>query len=179
MAHIAHLSRLQQPSNFREARHLFQPKYGQCVFKYQLIINHKGVPIWMSGPHLGPTGDAKLWERKHPHLEPWEFLLADGAYGGSHHTVCPWRKNSAHYNEYVNNVISFYRARVERTIGIVKSHAMFDGKLRWTRRAICAAVKLCVHATAVDMTIRSQWSDNYTDTIVGPHRHDEPLRQHA
>jgi hypothetical protein len=54
--------RVQTPRKYAASRYLYQPKYGFCVFKVQLVISLKGEIVFASFPHLGVDHDSKIWK---------------------------------------------------------------------------------------------------------------------
>jgi len=67
---------------------------GSHVAKFQIACNHRGTPIWFSGPHIGSTHDLQIWKDSPAPLKPRERWLADKAY-------C--NKRIRLYSNYSNN----------------------------------------------------------------------------
>ena len=170
--------RISEPSNSRVARLYYQPKYGCCVVKCQLIVDFNGNIIFCSIPHLGTTGDARIWRHCRPVFSLNEYVLADGAYRSSAHTLVPYREDRAGGigvgEEKVNDIIQYYRARVEHIIGVIQNHEFFRTKARMSMDLITACTKISVHATALHLRKRHQFAYRYPHTVVGPHPHNAP-----
>ena len=63
---------------FRECAHYAH--LGGHVAKFQIACDHRGTPIYWSGPHLGTMHDIKIWKQNSAKLGPRERWLADKAY---------------------------------------------------------------------------------------------------
>jgi hypothetical protein len=169
---------ISQPTDSRQARRFYQPKYGSCVMKVQIIIDLNGLIVFASFPHQGITGDANIWRRSRPHFIGLEYVLADGAYGSCAHTLVPYRMNRAGgmgaAEQLVNSLIQLYRARVEHIIGVVTAHAFFRTPARMGLGLIEACIKISVHATAMQLRERHSMIYRYHETVRGPWPHDAP-----
>ena len=100
------------------------------ILKVQLAVNHRGVPIWWCGPHIGSQHDLKVWREYRPKLEEGEQWLGDLAYKSSRHPelVVPIKrirrtkkklpKDLTTKESASNRIHSWYRSTVEHTIGI-------------------------------------------------------------
>ena len=169
---------ISQPSDTRQARRFYQPKYGACVMKVQIIIDLNGLIIFASFPHQGVTGDALIWRRSRPLFIGREFALADGAYTTCAHAVAPYRMDrigGMGATEYlVNSLIQLYRARVEHIIGVVTAHAFFRTPARMGLNVIEACIKISLHATAMQLRERHSMVYRYQDTVRGPWPHNTP-----
>lgn len=163
---------ISQPSDSRQARRFYQPKYGACVIKVQVIIDLNGLIIFASFPHQGITGDALIWRRWRPNFIGREFVLADGAYTSSAHVVAPYRMNRVGgmgvQEHLVNSLIQLYRARVEHIIGVITAHAFFRTPARMGIDTIEACIKISLHATAMQLRERRTMVNRYNDTVRGP-----------
>lgn len=169
---------ISEPSDSRVAARYYQPKYGCCVIKVQIIVDFNGNIIYLSMPHLGVTGDARIWRHCRPTFCLNEYVLADGAYRSCAHCLVPYRQDMAGGmgpgEEAVNDIIQFYRARVEHIIGVVQNHAFFREKSRMSMDLIQACTKISVHATALQLRKRHAFALRYPHTVVGPHPHNTP-----
>ena len=91
-----------------------------------------------------------------------EYVLADGAYRSSAHTLVPYREDRAGGigagEEAVNDIIQYYRARVEHIIGVIQNHEFFRTKARMSMDLITACTKISVHATALHLRRRHQFA---------------------
>ena len=110
----------------------YNGKYKHQVDKFQIICDHLGRCIWLSGPHPGSDHDGNLWSRFNPihKMTAFETILADKAYIGQPKCVSQFKKTSktglSEIQKGWNSVHGFYRVIVEHTIGFSK----FFGILR-------------------------------------------------
>ena len=73
---------VKEPRNRQLAALLMQPKYGCCVYKFQIAVSHMGWICYYSGPHHGTIPDNIIYENtydEHP-LKSWEYWCGDGIY---------------------------------------------------------------------------------------------------
>ena len=167
-----------QPSDPRQARRYYQPKYGACVMKVQIIVDLNGLIIFATFLHQGTSGDARIWRHHHPRFLGREFVLADGAYSSCAHTLSPYRADRVGgmgvAEELANSIIQYYRARVEHIIGVVTAHAFFRTPARVNLDLIVACTKISVHATAMHLRERHEMVPRYSSTMLGRWTHDAP-----
>jgi len=98
---------------------------GAHVAKFQLACDHRGTPIFWTGPHIGTVHDMKLWERHPAPLDPRERWLADKAYNKKGHAeliyMYPHKKPRGSgltlRQKSFNTGMSWYRTTVEHSIG--------------------------------------------------------------
>jgi len=155
-----------QPLDSLFARQLYQPKYGCCVYKFQLGCSFLGHFITFSGliqlfvpedvgPHLGISYDGDIWDstlQDHP-LNPEEWMLGDGHYISQEGFIAPFRHPPHSLlpddEYYFNAVLSRYRARVEHSNRRVKSHALFHTPWRGSVGLLSTCVRITVHTQAI------------------------------
>ena len=110
----------------------YNGKYKHHVDKFQIICDHLGRCIWLSGPHPGSDHDGSLWSRFNPisRMHPNETILADKAYIGQARCISQFKKKGkkgiSEEQKSWNTVHGFYRVTVEHAIGFSK----FFGILR-------------------------------------------------
>ena len=70
------------PSDSMMNRLLYQPKYGNCVFKVQIAITFTLQIVYFSCLHIGTAHDGQIFKRtRHEHpFEPYEYGIADKIY---------------------------------------------------------------------------------------------------
>lgn len=102
--------RVYRPKNREFDRATHQPKYKAPVIKIQVVVGHTGLPIFISGPHLGVRGDIAIWRQYGPKpqdprkpadpsaLGPDERILGDKAYVDrrQHHLIAPFKAYRNH-----------------------------------------------------------------------------------
>jgi len=99
---------------------------GAHVAKFQLACDHRGTPIFWTGPHIGTVHDMKLWERNPAPLHHRERWLADKAYNKKGHAelIFPHKKPRGGTltlrQKSFNTGMSWYRTTVEHSIGMVR-----------------------------------------------------------
>lgn len=72
-------------------------KYKKNVLKMQIIVGHSGLPLFVSGPHIGVRSDCRLW-REHGcfhRMMPGDLIIGDKAYAYHAHygVIAPYKKN--------------------------------------------------------------------------------------
>ena len=105
-----------QPGTKKMSRLLFQPKYGCCVYKMQIVINFLGHIVGYSGLHLGVEPDNKIWRRSVDSMptKDWELVLGDGIHRGERSILTKYRANqTGDGHAILNAIVDLYRARVE------------------------------------------------------------------
>jgi hypothetical protein len=155
-----------QPLDPTLASLLFNPKYGCCVYKFQLGCDFLGrfilfsgtknlVFLIIAGPHLGTSYDGHIWDATsalHP-IRLNEFLLGDGHYIACRAFLTPYRHKPNLLltdTEYIwNATLARYRARIEHSNRRVKSHAIFQTAWRGSLGLLEACVQITVHTQAV------------------------------
>ena len=109
-----------QPSDPIMRGLLYQPKYGACVFKCQLLTTFNRLIVGFDFPFLGVQNDGNILRNcmrrgKYP-MHDWELLLADTAYASVPHCLCKKKKPRGRdliFGELLlNSLISSDRARV-------------------------------------------------------------------
>jgi hypothetical protein len=94
--------RIYQPSNSAHRKAAYQPKYKGPVLKIQVIVGHTGLPIFISGPHLGVRSDIRIWRKFGPErrgmLEHDERVFGDKAYIDQNqgHLIVPFKEYKDH-----------------------------------------------------------------------------------
>jgi hypothetical protein len=105
--------------------------------KIQVIVDHGGRPIFISGPHIGVRSDISIWRRDGPWLGHAEYVLGDKAYIGDGDIISPYKKPAlgslSQVKKDVNTIHSWFRATVEHTFAPMKSFhilgLIFRGKV--------------------------------------------------
>jgi hypothetical protein len=127
---------VQQPGNSALRSALYNRKYAATIYKFQVSVDFLGRIVCFSGPHLGNSYDAHIWNATanlHPTL-PWEYLLGDGHYGSLSEYITPHTQpqhGSLSDFQYLENVvIAHYRSRVEHVNRRLKCHKMMQVDFR-------------------------------------------------
>lgn len=126
--------RICRPKSSVWRRGTYNGKYKTFVTKVQVICNHEGVPVWMSGPHAGTIHDVVLFRHYCPDLGH-NTLLADKAYVGAYPPlITPFKKRPNHnvseeQNDF-NLVLSWYRATIEHLFSQYKKFNIIGTKYR-------------------------------------------------
>lgn len=72
---------VRRPKNKAWAKAMYNGgKYKRHVVKVQVVAGWNGLPIWISGPHIGVRSDIQLWRMYGPDLPDNERVLGDKAY---------------------------------------------------------------------------------------------------
>jgi len=147
--------------------------HGYTCIKFQNVIFFQGVICCFTGPHLGPTADNIIWQTTMLYhiLEPWEWVLYDGAGIGEDQVLTPLR--NPEYGElsdedYLFNAhVVHYRARVEHINNVLTRHAMFKGVYRGSMNLLRWAMDMTANTTNVGLRMRHRYDDD-----CGPWYHD-------
>jgi hypothetical protein len=74
-------------------------KYKAAVLKVQVIVGHSGLPIFVSGPHVGVRSDLRLFRENGPValMRPLDIVIGDKAYVGGQAVglIAPFKQNCA------------------------------------------------------------------------------------
>ena len=162
-----------QPHRWALARLLYQPKYGACVYKYQLGITFAGEIVLFTGPHLGTTPDVTIWEAtwaQHPFYD-WELWLGDLGYVGADGIVTKFKRSRykrtlANHEIFFNNVHEHVRNRAEQIVSVIKAHRIFKrGTWRGRMDVLKALVKIAAHTAAHELSLAPRFD------VYGPWDH--------
>jgi len=108
-----------------------QGKYKDYILKVQVVSNFAGVPILVTGPHIGVRHDIMLWRRYGP---PDMFVLGDKAYIGADNVSTPFKKprggSLTDAEEDYNVVHNWYRAGVEHSNAQLKKWKIVNTRYR-------------------------------------------------
>ena len=111
--------KIQRPKKKEWRRATYSGKYKHHVLKVQVIVDHGGRPIYISGPHIGVQSDIRLWKKYGPHVEPGLTVLGDKAYIGDPSILAPYKKSNggklSEGKKAFNQIHSWFRASVEHT----------------------------------------------------------------
>ena len=152
-----------EPTNKALRDMLAQPKYGGCVYKFQIAVNFLGWICYYSGPHHGVVPDNVIYHRtyhQHP-LRSWEYWCGDGIYNSCYGVITRFilqaRGVFTRFQVFMNRWINRYRQRVEHTMHSIKAHhAMWSGvKFRGSFPMLSLCLKLTVHMT--NANIKHAW----------------------
>lgn len=145
-----------QPEDGLLARSLYNPKYGGCIYKFQLGCDFLGRNNLLTGPHMGVMNDGNTWVStgdKHP-MFPWELYLGDGAYPACPQIITPYRcpphGSLTYEQEFMNEVISHYRARVEHKNKLMVRHNILGTVFRGGRELLADAGQVLAQTENVD-----------------------------
>ncbi|KAH8054705.1 hypothetical protein JL722_8651 [Aureococcus anophagefferens] len=110
------------PDDKRQERLIYQPKYKNCVFKFEVAVTFSMQIVYFSGPHLGTANDNDIFNqgtRLGQHVfEPYEYGLGDKIYQTAEHILAGHRNppggsiTDAQRDE--NDKLDFCRSSVER-----------------------------------------------------------------
>ena len=119
----------------KNQRWWYQAKYHAHVAKIQAVTDLKGNILWISGPHLGSTGDITLWRWYRPSwLRAEEIILGDKAYIGGSNCVCPKKKPAGGelttLEKSYNLVHCHFRVRCEHAFGAIKRWGIVSQRYR-------------------------------------------------
>lgn len=70
-------------------------KYARHIVKFQFVVGHTGIPIFISGPHNGTASDIEIWRQRGcgAIMEDEERFLADKGYiGENKHLIVPFKE---------------------------------------------------------------------------------------
>lgn len=117
----------------------YNGKYKAHVLKIQVCCDNKANLFWYSGPHLGRIHDIMLFPRYRPYLAINSALWADKAYCARDQYLLRWitpikrtravRVLSQEQMLYIR-VHSFYRVRVEHSIGTIQRFRVLSSVYR-------------------------------------------------
>lgn len=146
-----------QPKNTTLRTALYNPKYGDTVYKVMQIIDFMGRRIAFSGPHLGTFYDAHAFLStydQHP-LLPWEYLIGDGHFTSIPQILCPYRSppngRLSLDQHVINAVISHYRSRVEHSNHLFNQHATFQQPWRGSVQLLHDITHVSAHTGNVEL----------------------------
>jgi hypothetical protein len=127
--------RVRRPKNRVLQRALYQGKYKCCVLKFQLMARFDGLPIFVSGPHIGVRPDVDLWREYGPDVPDDEIYMGDKGYqGGGPRMNSPTKKSRGREldqdQQDLNRIHSWFRGGIEHVIGQVKKFNVISGKYR-------------------------------------------------
>ena len=153
-----------EPDDEQLADLLIQPKYGQCVWKFQVAVNHLGWICCYTGLHYGTTPDNVIYDETY-HLHPlksWEFWCGDGIYNSCYGVLTRFLLEAGsvftRLEVYMNSYVNHYRQRVEHVMHTIKDHAMWSGKnLKCSYAMLYWCMRLTVHLT--NIKIKHGWAD--------------------
>jgi len=118
---------VRRPKNSTHARYLYQGKYKSFIVKIQMIASHEGVPMFLSGPHIGVRSDIKIWRNAGPWaggLESEGHCLGDKAYVSGRGIICPYKRRVGHdlnrAEKDYNLIHSWFRASIEHVFSQMK-----------------------------------------------------------
>lgn len=82
-----------RPKDSKWQAALYNGKYKHHVVKIQALVSHSGVPLFVSGPHIGVRSDIRLWKEYGPDLEAEDLCcLGDKAYVSAESVLTPTKK---------------------------------------------------------------------------------------
>lgn len=144
---------VQEPTNKDMARLLYQPKYGACCLKGEVVATLTGEIVAFSFPHLGIRGDSRVWQEqtKHHHLLlPNEICIGDGAYIAcegvlTKYTKCGVSGPMTRGHKIFNKMFNAVRQRIEHVIGHIKRRALFRLPFRGSLEQASAFVTIIAH----------------------------------
>jgi len=144
----------QRPKDNSWFRALYNGKYKSCVVKFQLYTDHRGSPIFFTGPHVGVRHDVVLFQQHTPVFMPHETVLGDKGYvGGGARIIVPIKKPVGRVltreQKAFNSMHSWYRATVEHAIAYLKRFGIlacvYRGRIELASRDLFQAMKIiCV-----------------------------------
>jgi len=158
---------VERPKDAHQQRGVYSGKYCTHILKVQMVVSNSGVPMYVTGPHLGVTGDAKLWQQHGPPMAA-QVVLGDKAYCGEDGVIAPHKKRryQAHLaQEQVefNLLHRFYRSTVEHSFAQIKKYrilgATYRGKPFKKGGARLKAIIRIVTALVVLQTVRRPLKD--------------------
>ena len=159
------------PHDFHTAALLYQPKYKDCVLKWQLGIDFRGRIIMWTGPHLGTSSDKTIWDESWDdhRFFSWERWLADLGYVGALGLLVKFKGHLTRRRRYFNNIHEFVRNRIEQIVGRIKNHRIFQqGVYSGNVDFLISATNIIGHVTAYELS-QFQPFDAY-----GPWQHVPP-----
>ena len=74
-------------------------------------------------------------------------------------------------DEFLNNLIAFYRARVERVIARIKNHAWCECDFRGSYEKLCMLYDIAVIGTALEIRMEFELDSKVAFEVVGPWPH--------
>ena len=164
-----------EPDDEQLTEKLMQPKYGECVYKFQVAVNHLGWICCYTGLHYGTTPDNVIYDETY-HLHPlksWEFWCGDGIYNSCYGVLTRFRLVAkgvfTRLEVFMNSYINHYRQRAEHVMHTIKDHAMWSGKkLKCSYAMIYWSMRLTVHLT--NIKIKHGWADEAYHKYPGFYR---------
>ena len=129
-----------------------------------------GLPLDLTGPHLGVTHDAPLWlnnrQRRDSLLEN-EYGLGDKGYEGCPEIITEWKgKEHELPKEKIifNYTLQWYRGRGEHLVSEFKQkHKVFRERWRGQFATLVACCNACVHLNALQERMKGPRHD-----VFGP-----------
>ena len=126
--------RVRRPKDSSWQSAMYNGKYGTHVVKFQIIVDHFGVPMYVTGPHIGVDSDVSIWRTYGPVLNVGESMLADKAYVGTSDTIVPYKEpingSMTELERLFNKAHGWFRVTVEHSIAEVKSYSICSSRFR-------------------------------------------------
>ena len=102
-------------------------KFGKDAVTYEIMLDMKGIPRWVNGPHPAGKNDKLMYnEQLRQKVPDGKLLIADCGYDGCKKVSTPSNYESEALKEFKRN----HRARIEHYNGRLKNFAILDGIFR-------------------------------------------------